>query len=391
MAIPLTYNLRSLLVRKATTAATAFGIALVVFVLASSLMLSRGIKQTLMSSGSVDKALILRKGSDSELASGIENKYLNLILAAPGVKRDPSGQPLGMGEVIVVAAMNKTDAEVGQIGNVLVRGVQNNVYSLRPQVRLIQGRPAQPGTDEAVVGKSLLGRYEGLTLGSSFDLKKNRPVQIVGVFDSDGSSFESEVWVDLETLRTSFGREGLFSSLTIMLEDAGKYDAFAAVVDSDKQLGLESFRERDYYDKQSENTSLVISTLGIISSFFFSIGAMIGAMITMYGSVSQRSREIGTLRALGFSRRQILGSFLLESCALALGGAAVGAGLSLITSFFKLSTMNYDTWQEVTFTFHPAPDILLISVLAGGLMGVIGGFLPALSAARTSPIEAMRT
>jgi putative ABC transport system permease protein len=390
MAIPLTYNLRSLFVRKTTTIATSLGIALVVFVLASSLMLSRGIKKTLVSSGSADNALILRKGSDTELASGMENRHLSLLLAAPGVKKNADGQPLGTGEVVVVAAMDRLDAEAGQIANVLIRGVQEQVYQVRPQVRVIEGRPAKPGTDEAVIGKALVGRFKGLTVGSSFELKKNRSVQVVGVFESEGSSFESEVWVDIETLRTAFGREGLFSSATIVLESATKYDAFAAIAEGDKQLGLEAFRERAYYDKQSESTALVITTLGMISAFFFSIGAMIGAMITMYGAVAQRGREIGTLRALGFSRLQVLGGFLFESVVLALLGGVIGALLSLGTTFFKLSTMNYATWQEITFSFDASPDVLVISVLAGGLMGMVGGFLPAIKAARTSPIDAMR-
>ncbi len=388
--IPLTYNLRSLFVRKTTTTATALGIALVVFVLASSLMLARGIKETLISSGDASNALILRKGSDTELASGIESKYFNIVMAAPGVKKGPEGQPLGTGDVVVVAAMDKLDGDDGQIANVLVRGVEPNVFSVRPNARILQGRPAKPGTDEGIVGKALLGRYKGLRLGDTFELKKNRPVQVVGVFESAGSSFESEVWVDIETLRTSFGRPGSYSSITVVLDSPTKYEAFAAVVESDKQLGLEAFREREYYDKQSEGTSLVISTLGIITAFFFAVGAMIGAMITMYGAVAQRSREIGTLRALGFSRFSILAGFLTESIVLALLGGVLGALLSLGTTFFKLSTMNYDTWQEITFSFKATPDILLAAVIAGAAMGVVGGFLPAIRAARTSPVDAMR-
>jgi putative ABC transport system permease protein len=257
-------------------------------------------------------------------------------------------------------------------------------------VKIVQGRPARPGTDEAIVGKGLLGGYRGLTLGGNFDLKKNRPINVVGVFDAGGSSFESEVWVSIDSLRSSFGRDGLFSSITVQLEDPSRYEAFSTVVESDKQLGLEAFREREYYDKQSEGTAMVVSTLGGITAVFFSIGAMIGAMITMYGSVAQRSREIGTLRALGFSRLSILIAFLIESIALALGGGLLGAALSLVTTLFKFSTMNYSTWQEISFAFHASPQVLLIAVGAGGAMGVLGGILPAIRAAFTSPIDAMR-
>jgi putative ABC transport system permease protein len=390
MAIPLTYNLRSLFVRKATTVATALGIALVVFVLAASMMLSNGIKKTLVSSGSPDNAIILRKGSDNELSSSIENKYQSVVMATQGVKRDAQGQPLGTGDVVVVVALDRLGGEAGQVSNVLVRGVQENVYSIRSSVRIVEGRQAKPGTDEAVIGQALVGRYAGLSLGSSFELRKGRAVTVVGVMDAGGSSYDSEVWVDIETLRASFGREGLFSSLTVMLESAARYEAFATVVEGDKQLGLEVFREREYYDKQSEGTSMVVSTLGIITAVFFSIGAMIGAMITMYGSVAQRSREIGTLRALGFTRFSILIAFLSESVALALIGGVVGAALSLVTSFLKFSTMNFNTWQEITFSFEASPGVLLFAVIAGGLMGVVGGFFPAVRAAYTSPVDAMR-
>ncbi|MEN9577857.1 MAG: hypothetical protein RJA70_866 [Pseudomonadota bacterium] len=389
MAIPFTYNLRSLFVRKATTFATAGGIALVVFVLASSQMLSNGIKETFISSGSASNALILRKGSDNELSSGFENKFLNLLGAAPGVKQGADGKALVTGDLVVVLALDKLGAE-GQVSNVQVRGVMANTFEVRPQARIIEGRPAAPGTDEAIVGKGMLGRFRGLELGKQFDLKKNRPVTVVGVFEAGGSAFESEVWVDIETLRTSFGRQGLFSSALAVLDSASKYDAFEAAVESDKQLGLETERERTYYEKASEGTAMVIQGLGMVVFFFFSLGAMIGAMITMYGAVSQRTREVGTLRALGFSRGAILVAFLAESFVLALAGGVIGAAASLVTTAFKLSTMNYDTWQEVSFSFTATPGILFGAVAAGGMMGIIGGFLPALKAARTSPIAAMR-
>lgn len=390
MVIPFTYNIRSLFVRKATTFATAGGIALVVFVLASSQMLSNGIKETFSSSGSPSNAIVLRKGSDNELSSGFENRLLSLVGAAPGVKPGADGKPLVTGDLVVVVALDKVGAEAGQVSNVQVRGVMENTFQVRPHVRITEGRPAAPGTDEAIVGKGMVGRFHGLEIGQQFDLKKNRPVKIVGVFEAAGSSFESEVWVDIETLRTSFGRQGLFSSALAVLDSASKYDAFAAAVESDKQLGLESERERTYYEKASENTAMVIQGLGLVVFFFFSMGAMIGAMITMYGAVAQRTREVGTLRALGFGRLAILLAFLAESFVLALAGGVVGAAASLITTRFKLSTMNYDTWQEVSFSFTPTPEILIGAVIAGGLMGIIGGFLPALMASRISPIAAMR-
>jgi putative ABC transport system permease protein len=389
MLIPLSYNVRSLFVRKTTTIATALGIGLVVFVLSSSLMLGQGIRNTLVANGSTDRAIVLRKGSDTEMASGIDSNVVSLILAAPGVKRGEDGQALGTADVVVVAALDKSGEE-GLVSNILVRGVQPAALQVRPEVRIVAGRPAQPGTDEVIVGQGIRGGFKGTDLGESFELKKNRPAKVVGVFEAGGSSFESEVWADIDTVRNSFGRGSSSSSVTVRLDSPQAYDGFAAYVENDKQLGLEPFKESIYYDKQSEGTSLFITILGSIIAFFFSVGAMIGAMITMYGAVSQRSKEVGTLRALGFSRGAVLLSFLAESIVLALIGGVIGGLASMGMSAVKFSMMNFATWQEISFSFDPSPAIILGSIAAGGLMGVLGGFFPAVSASRLSPIEAMR-
>lgn len=389
MLIPLSYNVRSLFVRKATTIATALGIGLVVFVLSSSLMLGQGIRNTLVSNGSTGRAIVIRKGSDTEMASGIDANVVSLIMAAPGVKRGNDGQALGTSDVVVVASLDKEGGE-GFVSNVLVRGVLPAALLVRPEVRIIDGRPAQPGTDEVIVGKGIRGNFKGTELGASFDIKKNRPVKVVGVFESGGSSFESEVWADIETVRNSFGRGSSSSSATVLLDSPASYDAFAAYIENDKQLGLEPMRESVYYDKQSEGTSMFITVLGAIIAFFFSVGAMIGAMITMYGAVAQRSKEVGTLRALGFSRGAVLLSFLFESVVLALIGGLIGGVASMGMTAVKFSTMNFATWQEISFSFDPSPAIVLGSIAAGGVMGVLGGFFPAVAASRLSPIEAMR-
>ena len=216
--IPISYNVRSLMVRKTTTFATAGGIALVVFVLAAAFMLSAGISKTLVAGGRPDNAIVIRKGADNEMSSSIESPSVSLILATPGVKKDETGAPLGGGEVVVVIAQDRLGGEAGQVTNILVRGVSDNVLKVRPDVRIIEGRPAKPGTDECIIGKGLDGKYRGMTLGDKFELKKNRPVKVVGVFEAGGSSFESEVWVNLETARSSFGREGLVSSVTVRLD-----------------------------------------------------------------------------------------------------------------------------------------------------------------------------
>ncbi len=240
------------------------------------------------------------------------------------------------------------------------------------------------------MGSRLAGRFHGIALGSTFELNKNRPVTVVGTFESGGSSFESEIWADLDFMRSAFGRSGAVSSITVQLESKSAYDGFAAAMEHDKQLGLKVLREDVYYEKQSEGTSTFVRFLGTSIVFFFSLGAMIGAMITMYAAVANRRREIGTLRALGFSGGQVLVSFLLEAFFLALIGGFVGAVLSLGMIFIHFSMMNLTTWSEVSFSFEPTTPIVLSAMLAGGMMGFLGGFLPAVRASRTSPLIAMR-
>jgi len=388
MLIPLSYSVRSLFVRKTTTIATALGIGLVVFVLAAALMLSRGIRETLVSSGQTDRAIVLRQGADNELSSTFDTTTVGIILAAPGVKKEGS-TPLGSGEVVVVIAANKSGAE-NQISNVQVRGVTPTSIAMRKELKVVDGRPPAPGTDEAMIGKGLDGRFAGMKLGDKVELKKNRSVTVVGIFEAGRSAFESEVWVDVDTLRSTFGREGIVSSVIVGLESASKFDAFKATVEHDKQLGMQVYREDKYYEKQSEGTSIFITALGVIIALFFSMGAMIGATITMYAAVSQRSREIGTLQALGFSRLAVLVAFMVESIVLAFAGACLGALASLGMSGVSFSMMNFATWQEVTFSFRPSLEIVLGSLLVGAFMGLLGGFFPAVRAARTAPIQAMR-
>jgi putative ABC transport system permease protein len=386
--IPIRYNVRSLAVRKATTVATALGIALVVFVLSASMMLAAGIKKTLAVSGRDDSAIVLRKGSDAELGSTIDAAEVNRILAAPGVRHDAKDKPVGAGEVVVVAAMEKLGAN--GVSNVQMRGISADAKELRPDVRVADGRPARPGSDEVIIGKRIRGRFKGLELGQSFELRKNRPVQVVGVFEAGGSSYESEIWVDLDTLRQAYAREGFVSSVRVRLKDPASFDTFRTAMESDKSYGYLTLRETAYFEKQSEGTSLFINVMGGLVSVFFAVGAMIGAMITMYAAVANRQREIGTLRALGFSRVSILASFLLESVLLALLGGAAGAAASTALGLVRFSMINFASWSEIVFAFEPTPKILGVAMAFAGAMGLFGGFFPAVRAARVSPIAAMR-
>jgi putative ABC transport system permease protein len=387
--IPIRYNLRSLAVRKTTTFATAAGIALVVFVLSSSQMLSNGIRNTLGRAGSEDHAMVLRKGADNEMSSNLETRLINLIYAAPGVKRDESGQPLGVSELQVVIALEKPNTG-GQVSNVSVRGTTDNVFQFRSHAKVVEGRALQPGADEAIIGARLRGQFDGLELGQSFEIKKNLKLKVVGIFEAEGSAQESEIWTDVDILRGAFGREGLVSSVTVALESPSKLDAFRVAMESDKQLGLQALSEPAYYEKQSEGTAGLVTFLGGAIVFFFSVGAIIGAMITMYAAVAHRKREVGTLRALGFSRTTILVSFLLEAVLLSLLGGLVGSLASLAMGFVRFKMMNFNSWSEITFSFDPAPEIIVSALVLGGVMGVLGGLFPAIQASRTSPVEAMR-
>jgi putative ABC transport system permease protein len=386
--IPFRYNVRSLAVRKATTIATAFGIALVVFVLASSMMLSAGIRKTLGSSGKPDNAIVLRMGSDAELGSTIEESSVSLILAAPGVKLDAQGKPLGTAEVVVVAAMPKLGAD--GVTNVTIRGIPDSPTKFRPEARIVAGRPPQPGADEVMIGTSIRGRIAGLDLGQTFELKKNRPVRVVGVFETGGSSYESEVWADSELVRQAYHRDGIYSSVRVQLESPTKFDAFRAGVENDKRLGLQAVRETAFYEKQSEGVATFVGVLGTIVSIFFAAGAMIGGMITMYGAVASRQREIGTLRALGFSRTSVLTSFLFEAILLSVVGGAVGAAASMLMGFVHFSMVNMASCSEMVFSFDPTPNVLTTALLFACGMGLVGGLLPAVRAARTSPLKAIR-
>jgi len=385
--VPIRYNYRNLVVRKTTTLASAFGLALVVFVFSCAQMLGTGLKKAFGRAASPDVAIVLRKGSGAEMESGIEEKQVSLVVAQ-AQQVGASREPAAVGEIVVVVLLDK----IGTTGlsNVVVRGVTDDVRDFRTSVKIIEGRAPKPGTDEVLVGSGIRGRFKGLDIGQQFDLKKNRPVKVVGVFSDQGSSFESEIWADLHTVRTAFGREGYASSIRVRLDSETKFDAFKLLVESDRQLGLVTMRESTFYEKQGEMTSTLLTWLGTLIAIFFAIGAGIGATITMNAQVAGRQREIGTLRALGFSRGSVLLSFLLESLILAVAGGLVGAVAALGMKFVTLTMLNANTWSEIVFSFEPSPGIVVRALILAIFMGLFGGFLPAWRAARVRPVEAMR-
>lgn len=385
--VPIKYNVRNLVVRRATTVAAAFGLALVVLVIAGAQMAVNGLEKTLGRGASDDVAIILRKGSDAELPSGIEDKNVSMVVAA-AQQIGATKKPMSVGEVVVVILLDKLGAD--GVSNVTVRGMPEDGLAFRPTIKVIEGKAPATGADEVIIGKQIRGRFQGMEIGQSFELKKNRKVKVVGVFEDQGSAYESEVFVDLHVLRQTFAREGYVSSVRVRLDSPSKFDAFKANVESNRQLGLVVMREADFFEKQSEQTGFLLKFIGYMVGVFFAIAAVIGATITMNAQVAGRTREIGTLRALGFSRLSILFSFLLESVVLSVIGGGVGAIAALGLGFIKVTLINFSSWSEIVWSFEPTPKILISSVVLAGFMGVLGGFLPAIRAARVSPVEAMR-
>lgn len=386
--VPLNYSIGNLRARKTTTLLTAAGIAGVVFVLSAALMLQSGIRETLGRTGSSQNAIVLRKGSASEMASMIPVEHTTIIGAAPGPTRATDGSPLLIGELVIIKYADGAGGNGG--GNVQIRGVPTDVLDFRRDVHIVEGRAALPGSDEAIIGRALRGKFASLELGKSFELRKNRSVNVVGVFEAGGTSLESELWTDIETARSWFGREGVVSTMRVQLESPSALAAFRTTLENDRRLGVEVLREDEFFEKQSEGTALFVGVMGVLIALFASIGAMIGAAGTMYAAINQRRRETGVLRALGFSWGAILTCFIFESFLVAAAGGAIGALSSLFMVFVRFSMMNLTSFSQVVFRFHPTPGILLVSMVAGGTMGILGGLLPALRAARISPVEAMR-
>jgi putative ABC transport system permease protein len=384
--VPFTYNVRSMMVRKVTTIATMVGIALVVFVFAASLMLGEGVNRVLATSGRADTVIVLRKGSDAELTSSITNEQLSLLRGRPEVAQTAGSV---IGESVIIVTADLADGS-GGISNVLVRGMPPEGMSMRPEAKIASGRAPTPGTNEVIVGKAIAGRFKGIAQGQTFDLRRNRPLVVVGTFTADGTSYESEVWGDLDVIRTSLGRSTGVSSARVRLTSKDSFDSFRASIEGDKRFNLKVQREPDYYKKQSEQTAAFLQGMGIAVAIMFSLAAMIGAAITMNAAVANRSKEIGTLRALGFSRKGILLSFVLEAIFLTLLGGLIGLAFVMLLSLVTFPMMNFATFSEIVIGFKATPNVVVSSVIFSMFMGLLGGLIPAIRAARVSPIEAMR-
>jgi putative ABC transport system permease protein len=380
------YNLRSMIVRKGTATMTALGIAMVVAVFVMTLSIAQGFQSTLVASGSAQNAIIMRKGATSENVSAVSKQELPLIQTFPQVARDAAGRALASPELVVIIARPRTTNH--EPANVPVRGVGPLAFEVRDNISFVEGRHYTPGTREINVGRQAVTRFEGLTLGSRVKFG-GAEWNVVGVFEADDASFESEVWGDIDLMMPAFQRGG-YQSVTVKLIDPSTLESLQAAVAADPRLQLSVQRETDYYAAQSATLTLIIRVFGTFVTLVLSIGAVFGAMNTMYAAVAYRTREIGTLRALGFPRWRIITAFLAESMALAVIGGIVGCLIALPVHGLSTGTTNMASFSEVAFKFHITPALLAGGLGFAALMGAVGGLLPALRAARIPVARALR-
>lgn len=387
MAIPLIYNIRSVTARWTSVIVAVLGIAGTVGVFVAMLAMANGFRATLVASGSPRNAIVRRAGADSEMVSAVSLDQLRVIETAPGVARDAHG-PLVSGEVVVIAAFPL--ASTGTDANVQVRGVSPKALHVREGVRMKEGRFFQSGLAELVVGRNAVKTYRGLQLGSKVRFGGGSWT-VVGVFDAGGSAFDSEVWCDATVLSEIYKRPtNIFQSVTARLDSPSTLAAFKDALTSDPRLSVQVDRETDYYERQSRALTKLIRVLGFLVAFVMGIGAVFAALNTMYSAVAERSREIATMRALGFAGTSVVLSFVAESLVIALAGGLVGCIAVLPMNGFTTGTMNWQTFSHLAFAFRITPTLLAQGIAFALLMGLLGGVPPAIRAARRPVAVALR-
>jgi putative ABC transport system permease protein len=383
-------NLRNLPHRLGTSLVVVVGIAGVVGVLVSMLAMSEGFRYTLASTGRSDRVIMLRAGSDAEMSSGVARDQATLLAALPGVARDASGRPQASAELVVMVDLPRKGGT--EPNNVPFRGVQRAAFTIRDEARLIEGRPFAAGVREVIVGRKAAKQFAGLDVGSRIAFRDS-DWTVVGIFASDGDVHESEIWADAEVAMSAFRRTG-YQSVTARLADGSDAGlaAFRDSISRDRRFSITALREPEYYAKQATVLSRLINVLGYTVATFMAIGATFGALNCMYSAIASRQVEIGTLRAIGFGGAPVVISVMIEALLLALLGGAVGGALAyLYCDGASLSTLNFNTFSQVAFDFRVTPDLLARGLVWAIVIGVAGGLLPAIRAARMPVTEALRT
>lgn len=386
MQIPFAYSWRNLMTRRLTTFLTASGMALVVFVFASIMMLSTGLEKTLVETGSDQNVIVTRKGANSEMQSGVDRDQAALLETQPEIATGSNGQPLVTRELVVPIGLIKRGTN--KPSNVIIRGVSPQSLQLRGQINLVAGRMPRQGSTEIIVGNSIARRFSGVGLGEQLHFAL-RDWQVVGIFDAGATGFSSEVWGDVDQIMQAF-RRPVYSSITFRLRNTSSFSALKERLEHEPRLTVEARRETKYYRDQSEFMAKFIRILGITLTVIFSIGAMIGALITMYAAVANRVAEIGTLRALGFQRTSILIAFLAEAILLGMLGGVSGVVFASFMQLITISTMNWQTFSELAFSFALTTEIIVKSLLFSVCMGLLGGIIPAFRASRLKIVDALR-
>jgi putative ABC transport system permease protein len=388
VAIPISYNVRSVIARWPTAVVSVLGIAGTVGVFLAMLAMARGFQATLIASGSPGNAIVMRAGADTEMTSAVTLDQVRVISDAAEVARDDQENPLASPEVVVIAAFPLI--KTGTDANVQVRGVSPAALEVRSSARIIEGRFFQPGLAELVVGSNAVDAYRGFELGSEVEFGGQRWT-VVGILDSGGSAFDSEVWCDASVLSQTYQRPvNLFQSVTVRLNTATAFSTFKDRLTADPRLTVQVEREQAYYAEKSQMVTTLIHVLGFLVAGVMGIGAVFGALNTMYSAVAARAREIATMRALGFGGGSVVLSFLLESILIALVGGALGCLAVLPLNGFTAGTMNWQTFSHLAFAFTVTPGLMVFGLGFALLMGLVGGVLPAIRAARLSVAYALR-
>ena len=379
-------NLRSIPDRAGASAVIVVGIAGVVAVLVAMLSMSVGLRRTLSGTGAVDRAIVLRAGSNGELASFLDRATTTLIRQDPSIARDPKGLPIASAELMVITEVPRKGQKQGT--NVTLRGIEPSGFELRPELRIVAGRRPRPGIRELVVGKSAQQQFDGLAIGTRLKFRGS-DWAIVGVFDSQGDAHESELIGDTETVQSAFGRT-TFSSVIAKLTSAAAFDSMKERLATDPQVTVEVQRERDFFSGQSQTLTTLITWLAGVISTIMGFGAVFGALNTMYSAVSARTTEIGTLRALGFGALPVIASVMAEALILAAAGGLIGALLAYVLfNGYSVSTLG-SNFTQIAFAFAVTPGLVVGGLMIALAIGFLGGLLPAWRAARLPVTVALR-